>query len=67
MTAPDHMLEDANGTCMKRGIHTWCLRQTRRGSLGDRQTHDGYALPGDQMSAYVQSGRLAIEAMRENQ
>lgn len=32
MTAPDHMLEDANGTCMKRGIHTWSLRQTRRGS-----------------------------------
>ena len=32
MTAPDHMLEDANGTCMKRGIHTWSLRQTRGGS-----------------------------------
>lgn len=27
MTAPDHMLEDTNGTCMKRGIHTWSLRE----------------------------------------
>jgi hypothetical protein len=33
MTAPDHMLEAFKGTCIKRGIHTWSLRQTRGGSF----------------------------------
>jgi hypothetical protein len=39
MTAPDHMLKDANDTCMKGGIHTWSLRQTRSGSGGLRDGH----------------------------
>ena len=32
MTAPDHMSETFKNACMKRGIHTWGLLQTRSGS-----------------------------------